>query len=390
MHVLTINAGSATIKLAVFVRNQDKLTALYNAQADKNSKIQQLEVKEANSNVFNLDFSQAIDENNFYTVAITTFIRWLQEKQITISAVSHRVVHGGVHFSQPILLDDKNLPVLKKLIPLAPLHQPYNIQGIETAKQLLPDCPHIACFDTAFHRTNPPMNQLYAIPATWAEEGIRRYGFHGLSYAYIQQQLLHVAPDVAKKKVIIAHLGQGASLCALNKGKSQLTTMGFSAVDGLMMGTRSGCLDPGVILYWLQEKQFTATQIADLIYKQSGLLGVSKISNDMRALLASSDHHATLAIDMFVQRINQQMGLLIAELQGLDALVFTAGIGEHAASIRAMITQNMQWLGMEIDHTANANDEMLISTSSSKIKTYVIPTNEEYMLAFYATTKLGW
>jgi acetate kinase len=387
MNVLTINSGSATIKFSLYNQEKTELLPLYKADADKSIQPCFLQITDAAQKTYSLPFPEnSID--NFYSVAITLFIDWLKTKEIKIQVVSHRVVHGGTKFSQPILITAPILQQLIELCPLAPLHQPFNIQGIQQAQKLLPDCPQIACFDTAFHRTNPEINQLYAIPQQWAEKGVRRYGFHGLSYAYIQQQLVKLAPEIAHKKVIIAHLGQGASLCALAEGKSVLTSMGLSALDGLVMGTRCGCLDPGVILYWLQECQYSAAEITDILYRKSGLLGVSGISSDMRTLLASPQPTAQLAIDMFVQRISQQMGLLAAELQGLDAIVFTAGIGERAVSIRAAVIERLQWLGFSLDAAANTQNALLISTPQSKIKAYVIPTNEEYMLATYAMSAI--
>ena len=260
---------------------------------------------------------------------------------------------------------------LISLIPLAPLHEPYNIEGIKEAQKLLPTCLQVACFDTAFHHTNPELNHYYAIPRHFEKEGIRRYGFHGLSYAYIQRQLEKNYPEIATKKVIIAHLGQGASMCALNQGKSILNTMGFTALDGLVMGTRCGAIDPGVLLYWMGEKKLSAGEITKILYYESGLLGLSGISNDMRILLENKSSDAQLAIDIFVQRVNQYIGLLAAELGGLDALVFTAGIGENAPAIRDAICARSQWIGV-----------------GTRIPVYVIPTNEEYMLAYYANELL--
>lgn len=380
MNVLTINAGSATIKFGVFAAE----TELYKAAADKSLQSCGLQITSPQKENVSLPFPENFNVDNFYALAIRLFIDWLKNKNVEIKAVSHRVVHGGMKYSAPILLTDSVLQALIELYPLAPLHQPFNVQGIQQAQKLLPDCLQIACFDTAFHRTNPELNQLYAIPKQWAEKGVRRYGFHGLSYAYIQQQFIKKAPQLAHKKIIIAHLGQGASLCALKDGKSWLTSMGLSALDGLVMGTRCGTLDPGVILYWLQECQYSAAQISEILYKKSGLLGISDISADMRVLLASTESSAKQAVELFIQRLVQQIGLLMVELQGLDALIFTAGIGEHSAPIRAAVIERLQWLGFALDKDANTQNAFLITAASSTIPVYVIPTNEEAMLAAYA------
>lgn len=385
MHnILTINTGSSSIKLALFSVEKNKLTPLYKAFADKLTKPHQLQITSEEGFAKILKFPASSTDDHFYSAAISVLLDWLADKDIHIEAVSHRVVHGGIYYDKPVRIDHNVINRLSLLIPLAPLHQPYNLQGISQAQQRLPKCPHFACFDTAFHHTMPEINRYYAIPKEWEREGVRRYGFHGLSYAFIQTQLEKLAPKIAKKKVIMAHLGQGASLCALDKGKSVLTSMGFTALDGLIMGTRSGSIDPGVLLYWMQEKHFTPEMISSVLYNHSGLLGISGLSSDMRILLNSKEANAKLAINMFVQRINQQIGSLTAELGGLDALVFTAGIGERSAPIREAIAKLTQWLGIKIDAKANKENKLKISSAKSKVAVYVIPTNEEYMLAHYA------
>jgi acetate kinase len=389
-NILTINTGSATIKFSVFTQKNNELIALHKAEANKLDQTAQLSItsddnqtKNNQTSKINLDTSNSSTET-FYSAAISAFLDWLENQKIHINAVSHRVVHGGKYFSAPIIIDDDNLKLLATLNPLAPLHQPYNLQGITQARERLPECPHIACFDTAFHHCNPEINRYYAIPRSWEAEGIRRYGFHGLSYAYIQLQLEKMAPEMAQQKMIFAHLGQGASLCALNQGKSVLTSMGLTALDGLVMGTRCGTIDPGVLLYWMDAKKLSYNDISDILYKQSGLLGLSEISCDMRTLLENKTPAAQLAIDIFVQRICQYIGMLTAELEGLAGLVFTAGIGEKAAAVRLAICEKLQWLGVNIDETANQSGQLQISSHNSKVVVYVIPTNEEYMLARYA------
>jgi acetate kinase len=274
--------------------------------------------------------------------------------------------------------------VLKRLeafIPLAPLHQPHNLAPISRALERAPDLPQVACFDTSFHRTQPDVAQMFALPANLREAGVMRYGFHGLSYEYIASVLPKVAPQAAKGRCVVLHLGNGASMCALEAGRSVASTMGFTAVEGLPMGTRCGSLDPGVILYLMDQRGMDARSIEKLIYSQSGLLGVSGISSDMRTLLASAEPGAGLAVDLFVYRIRRELGSLAAALRGLDAIVFTGGIGENAPLIRSRVGRDAAWLGVEIDEAANAAGSGCISTAASRVAVYVIPTNEELMIA---------
>ncbi|SAK77805.1 acetate kinase [Caballeronia pedi] len=300
--------------------------------------------------------------------------------------VGHRVVHGGAHFTKPVLTSPEVLDALDKLTPLAPLHQPHNLKPIRIIAERNPGLPQVACFDTAFHATQDPLAQAFALPESITKNGVRRYGFHGLSYEYIASALPEIAPDAARGRTVVAHLGNGASLCALSAGKSVASTMGFTAVDGLMMGTRCGNLDPGVILYLLDELGMNAREIEDLLYRGSGLLGVSGVSGDMRALLASSDERARFAIDLYVYRIGRELGSMSAALQGLDAVVFTAGIGEHSKEIRQRVCEQAAWWGIELDAQANASGGPRISTASSKVSAWVIPTNEELMIARHALT----
>jgi acetate kinase len=281
------------------------------------------------------------------------------------------------------------LAELHELIPLAPLHQPYNLAAIETAFERLPGVPQVACFDTSFHRSHPAVADLVPLPKELCESGLRRYGFHGLSYEYIASVLPDVAPEIARGRVIIAHLGSGASLCALSEGKSIDNTLGFTALDGLCMGTRPGALDPGVVLYLFQVQGLSAKEVESILYKKSGLLGISGISSDMRELLGSSEPGARLAVDYFVYRAAKEIGALTAVLGGIDGLVFTAGIGENSPEIRRRICEASSWLGLVIDEKANTSGAPQISTQQSKISVWVIPTNEELMIARHTGTLLG-
>ncbi len=305
------------------------------------------------------------------------------------AAVGHRVVHGGTRFAEPVRVDDAVLAVLDTLVPLAPLHQPHNLAPIRAIAAERPDLPQVACFDTAFHRTQPALAQAFALPPSITGRGVRRYGFHGLSYEYIAQALPAIDAHAARGRVVVAHLGNGASMCAMHGGRSVATSMGFTAVDGLMMGTRTGALDPGVVLYLMDELGMDARAIESLLYRESGLLGVSGVSSDMRTLLASDDPRAAFAVDLFCYRAGRELGSLAAALGGLDALVFTGGIGEHAAAVRAKIVEAAAWLGLELDAAANARHAPRISTSDSDAHAYVIATHEELMIARHVRALIG-
>ena len=304
-------------------------------------------------------------------------------------AGGHRVVHGGVKFTRPVRVDPGTLVELEAFVPLAPLHQPHNLAAIRALARLAPALPQVACFDTAFHRTQPAVAQAFALPRRFAEEGVRRYGFHGLSYEYIASVLPGVDAGAAAGRTVIAHLGNGASMCAMNGGRSIASTMGLTAVDGLVMGTRCGAIDPGVLLYMLDEHGMDARALERLLYHESGLLGVSGISSDMRALLGSKDPRAAEALDLFVYRIGRELGSLAAALGGLDALVFTGGIGENAAPIRARVCRDASWLGLELDEAANARGSQRLSVPGSRVSAWVIPTNEELMIAINTQCVLG-
>jgi acetate kinase len=319
-----------------------------------------------------------------HEAALRVLLRWLDEHfaDHSLAAVGHRVVHGGRLYSAPVRIDAAVLAELRRLIPLAPLHQPHHVAAIEAIARSHPALPQIACFDTAFHHGQPAVAAAFALPRRLAEEGVRRYGFHGLSYEYIAGVLPdHLGPEAAEGRVVVAHLGAGASLCAMRRRHSIATTMGFTALDGLMMAQRCGALDPGVVLYLLQQKGMTAEAVGDLLYHESGLGGVSGISDDMRTLLASPDPRAAEAIDLYVYRITRELGSLAA----LDALVFTAGIGEHAAEIRRRVCADAAWLGIDIDAAANASGGPRISSPGSRISAWVIPTDEDLMIAQH-----GW
>ena len=318
-----------------------------------------------------------------HAVLFKYMIDWIEAQlgDVELKAAGHRVVHGGSQYSQPLLVNDDLMEELERLVPLAPLHQPHNLAPIRALTEVHPSLLQVACFDTAFHRSNPWTAQSFALPRKLTGEGVKRYGFHGLSYEYIARQLRQISPAVARSRVVVCHLGSGASMCAIHEGKSVASTMGFTALDGLPMGTRTGTLDAGVVLYLLQQKGMTAKEIEDLLYKQSGLLGVSGVSNDMRVLLESSEPHAAEAVELFVYRISRELGSLSAAMGGIDALVFTAGIGEHSPQVRTRVGAHAEWLGIKIDEEANGRNCQMISTLDSAVSVWVVPTDEEMMIA---------
>jgi len=307
----------------------------------------------------------------------------------TLIGIGHRVVHGGTDFAAPVLIDEAVLGKLDKLSPLAPLHQPHNLAAIRAAISMRPRLPHVACFDTAFHRTLPAVATRFAIPRALEREGVRRYGFHGLSYDYVSRRLTEIDPELANGRVIAAHLGNGASLCALVKGRSVDTTMGFTALDGLMMGTRCGAIDPGVLLYLQQEKGLSPDEVQHLLYEASGLLGVSGLSGDMRDLLGREEIGAREAVELFVYRIMREAGALASVMGGLDGLVFTAGIGENATEIRTLVCRRLAWLGIQLDEQANRDGAAIVSTADSPVRVRVVPTDEERMIALHALEIIG-
>jgi acetate kinase len=323
--------------------------------------------------------------------AVNVLMDWLRERFAAsrILGVGHRVVHGGPRHAGPAIVTPALLADLKALVPLAPLHQPYNLAAIEAVAGLLPDVPQVACFDTSFHRGRPQVSEVVPLPQAIRAGGVQRYGFHGLSYEYIATVLPQIAPEIATRRVIVAHLGSGASLCALRDGRSVDSTLGFTALDGLCMGTRPGSLDPGVVLYLFQALELSVREVEDILYRQSGLRGISGTSNDMRELLASDRPSARLAIDYFVYRAAKEIGALAAVLEGVDAIVFTAGIGENSSVIRARICQASAWLGIELDVPANERNSTRVSAAGSRVSAWMIPTNEELMIARHTAKLLG-
>jgi acetate kinase len=322
---------------------------------------------------------------------LSVIFPWVRERlsDRRLAALGHRVVHGGLKHSRPARVTPQLLAELESLVPLAPLHEPHNLAPIKMAMTLDPELPQVACFDTAFHRTAPEVEQAFALPYSFYEDGIRRYGFHGLSYEYIASVLPERAPKIAAGRVIVAHLGNGCSACAMQNRISIATTMGFTALDGLPMGTRCGALDPGVVLHLIQQRGMSAEELVDLLYRRSGMLGLSGISSDFRELLSSDNPRARLAIEVFCYRVAGQIGFLTAALGGLDGIVFTAGVGENAAPVRSGICQACRWLGLELDEAANLEHRERISAPNSRVAAYVIKTDENLMIARHTRTLIG-
>jgi acetate kinase len=380
--ILVLNAGSSSVKFSLFLQQGGELEPLLSGLLEGLYTAPRFAAKDASG--------ASLGERKWgegtrlgHDGAIAHLIEFLsaQRGDHRLAAVGHRVVHGGLEFSEPVKLNAQVIARLEKFIPLAPLHQPHNLAPVRLVAERLPQVLQVACFDTAFHRAQPEIAQAFALPASITDRGVRRYGFHGLSYEYIAGAFPRLDAKAAAGRVIVAHLGNGASLCAMKAGKSVASTMGFTAVDGLPMGTRCGSIDPGVMLYLMDELKMDARAIEKLIYQQSGLLGVSGISSDMRTLLESSEPRAKLAVDLFVYRIGREVGSLAAALGGLDALVFTAGIGERAAPIRERVCRDAAWLGVKLDESANAKGGPHISAQDSRVSAWVVPTNEELMIA---------
>jgi len=378
--IAVINAGSSSIKFALFEMD-DGERLLFRGQINNIGLAPQLLVEGPDGEKLAEDEWRARDLNHrsATNIILETAIGLLRGKPV--AAVGHRVVHGGTHFSGPALITKDVVASLKTLCSLAPLHQPHNIAPIEAIQAAAPHIPQVACFDTAFHQTQAPLASSFALPRELTDSGIRRYGFHGLSYEYVTGHLRQVSPEHADKRIVIAHLGNGASLCAIHQGHSVATTMGFTAVDGLVMGTRCGSIDPGVLIYLMDERKMDARALETLIYKKSGLLGVSGISSDMRALRASEDLKAREAIDLFVYRIVREIGSLSAALGGLEGLVFTGGIGQRDANTRREVVAGCAWLGAALDEQANSAREGRIDSSASRIPIWVLPTDEERVIA---------
>jgi acetate kinase len=380
--VLVVNAGSSSVKFQVFAADAGRnLERQIKGQMDGIGTRPRLRASDANGKVM-VERTLASAEVPDVPAALRVAGAWLRDAHdIKPLAVGHRVVHGGPEYSQPILIDREVLDYLERYTPLAPLHQPNNLAPIRSLFEQFPQLPQVACFDTAFHRGQSAVADHYAIPEQLYAEGVRRYGFHGLSYEYIASLLPQVAPDIAGGRVIVAHLGSGASMCALSGGRSVESTLGFTALDGLPMGTRPGQLDPGVVLYLLQEKGMSAAHVQSFLYGECGLKGLSGISNDMRELEVSADPRAMFAIEYFVYRVGLYAGMLAAALGGLDAFVFTAGIGENSPMIRRQIAHKLAWLGAALDPVANTSAVLKISRKDSRVALYMVPTDEELMIA---------
>ncbi len=389
--ILVVNAGSSSLKFSTFASTGVKdLTLLLKGQIDGIGVRPRLAARDAAGTAL-VDRTYERDEVGGHDAAIRVVSDWLRATAggAKLRAVGHRVVHGGIDFSGPALIDDAVLAKLEALVPLAPLHQPANLAGIRAVRTHHPTLPQVACFDTAFHRGHPKVADRFALPDAFYKAGVRRYGFHGLSYEYIAGKLPEVAPEIASGRVVIAHLGSGASMCAVRAGRSVDSTMGFTALDGLPMGTRCGSLDPGVVIHLMREKRMSANEVEHLLYHDCGLRGLSGISNDARELLASSDPAADRALDYFVYHVARELGALAAVLEGVDGIVFTAGIGEHSAEIRARICARTKWLGLRLDAAANRDGGPRISAPQSAVSAWVIPTDEETMIARHTVALTG-
>ncbi|HEU4435445.1 MAG TPA: acetate/propionate family kinase [Pyrinomonadaceae bacterium] len=387
---LVLNAGSSSLKFCVFARTGgpgDIWHLESRGQVEGIGTSPRLSVKDEIGATL-ADYQ--VDANDGRE-AIGALAHWLRSMYggSRVLGVGHRVVHGGARFNGPTVINDEVMRELHKLVPLAPLHQPYNLAAVEAVFERLPETPQVACFDTSFHRGQPEVAELAPLPRELRQQGLQRYGFHGLSYEFIASVLPLAAPEIARGRVIVAHLGSGASMCAMNDGKSIDSTLGFTALDGLCMATRPGSIDPGVVLHLFQGLNMSAKEVETLLYKKSGLAGISGISSDMRDLLGRTEPAARLAVDYFVYSAAKAIGALTAVLGGIDGLVFTAGIGENSAEIRQRICEASAWLGLEIDADANNKRDSKISTARSKVSVWVIPTNEELMIARHTGRLLG-
>lgn len=392
--LLVINAGSSSIKFALFTLEGDSVSdkPVLSGVIDGIGAVTHFKAKNIAGDVLidkDLDMSgvKPGDLDAGHAKALEYLHTWLAEQPEfgKLAAIGHRVLHGGDIYSKPVVIDEKVYQQLMDLAPLGPLHQKHNMRPVKAFFKMFPSVPQVACFDTAFHMTQDPLARRFPIPKKFDDEGIKRYGFHGTSFDYISYVLpKYMSENEANGRIIINHLGNGSSLCGIRDRKCVTTTMSFTALDGVMMGTRCGAVDAGMVLYLITEKGMTAEEVTDLLYKKSGLLGVSGISQDMRALEKSEDPNAKLAIELFVYRIVREMGSVMAALEGLDAIVFTAGIGENAVEIRRDICKRLEWVGVKLDDDANKSKKTLISAPDSKVKVYIIPTNEEWMIARYA------
>jgi acetate kinase len=388
--ILVVNAGSSSVKFQVFsVDGNGRPLRQIKGQMDGVGTRPRFRATSATGDVM-ADRAYPIESVQDVPAALMLASAWLRDElQLSPRAVGHRIVHGGPDYDRPVLIDHGVIAYLERLTALAPLHQPHNLAPIRSLLVNFPALPQVACFDTAFHRNHGEVADHYAIPRRLHDEGVRRYGFHGLSYEYIARLLPDIAPEIAGGRVIVAHLGSGASMCALHGGHSVESTMGFTALDGLPMGTRTGQIDPGVILYLMSAKGMSITEVQDFLYRDCGLKGLSGVSSDMHELQNSSDPNAAFAIEYFVYRAALQAGMLAAALQGLDGFVFTAGIGENSLLIRAKIAERLEWLGVSLDPVENARSAIRISRADSQVPVYVVPTDEELMIAQH-TLSLLW
>jgi acetate kinase len=388
-YAVVLNAGSSSLKFCIYRRSGETWGLDVRGQIEGIGTSPRFTAKDAAGVVVDdRQLGASVSEGR---AALDALRAWLKSRYSSprVLGVGHRVVHGGANFAGPLMVTPQVLEELRTLIPLAPLHQPYNLGAIEAVFEQLPDVPQVACFDTSFHRGAAAVSEVIPLPRDITRLGVQRYGFHGLSYEYIASVLPEVAPEIANGRVIVAHLGSGASLCALKNRRSVDHSLGFTALDGLCMGTRPGALDPGVVLYLVQSLKLSAKDVETILYKKSGLLGISGISNDMRELTGSTEPGARLAVDYFVYRAAKEIGALAAVLGGIDGLVFTAGIGENSAEIRSRICASAAWLGVELDADSNARKGPRISTANSRVSAWVIPTNEELMIARHTGVLLG-
>jgi len=388
--ILVINAGSSSVKFSLFEVKRNALELKFRGQLEglftsprftANDPKGKVVAEKSWGDGVKLDHEGAMEHLRTFLLSLANEMR--------LAGVGHRVVHGGTKYGQPVRMNKEILADLERLVPLAPLHQPHNLRPIGVIMERMPDIPQVACFDTAFHRSNPPLAQMFALPKALTESGVRRYGFHGISFEYIASVLPEYDAHAAAGKTVVLHLGNGSSMCAMAGAKSVASTMGFTAIEGLPMGTRCGSLDPGVVFFLLDQRKMDAHVVEKLLYSESGLLGVSGNSSDVRTLLESKEAAAKLALDLYVYRIRRELGSLAAALGGLDALVFTAGIGENAVAIREHICNGTAWLGVELDAAANAKGGPCITTKGSRVTARVIPTNEELMIARHTTRLLG-
>jgi acetate kinase len=385
---LVLNAGSSSLKFSVYKRHDAQGWALEaRGQIEGIGTTPKMSAKDGDGGTLACPAPAVKDGGQ----AIAHLADWLRKRYggSKVVAVGHRVVHGGARFAGPARVTSEVMKELRALVPLAPLHQPHNLAAIDAVAERIPDVPQVACFDTSFHRGHSPVAELVPLPQEIRAKGVQRYGFHGLSYEYIASVLPEVAPKIARGRVIVAHLGSGASLCAMKNGKSIDSTLGFTALDGLCMGTRPGGLDPGVVLYLFQSLGLSAKQVEEMLYKKSGLLGISGTSNDMRDLLESDAPAARLAVDYFVFRAAKEIGALAAVLRGVDGIVFTAGIGENSGEVRKRICEASAWLGIDFDAAANDKNGPRISMTKSRVEAWVVPTNEELMIARHTAQVLG-